>query len=77
MEDYHVDRPGVEVRQRMQLTGTNSSIDLIILIINIHQTKFDVSFVLTAERLTSQASLRTARNISCDGLLTLRSKLRR
>ena len=29
MEDDHVDRPGVEVRQRMKLTGTNRSIDLI------------------------------------------------
>ena len=32
MEDDHVDRPGVEVRQRMKLTGTNSSIGLIVLI---------------------------------------------
>ena len=32
MEDDHVDRPGVEVRQRMKLTGTNSSIGLIALI---------------------------------------------
>ena len=30
MEDHHVDRPGVEVRQRMELTGTNCSIGLII-----------------------------------------------
>ena len=37
MEDDHVDRPGVEVRQRMELTGTNSSIGLIVLIINAHQ----------------------------------------
>ena len=36
MEDDHVDRPGVEVRQRMQLTGTNSSIDLIVLIASTH-----------------------------------------
>ena len=28
MEDYHVDRPGVEARQRVKLTGTNSSIEL-------------------------------------------------
>jgi hypothetical protein len=33
VEDDHVDRPGVEVRQRMELTGTNSSIGLIALII--------------------------------------------
>ena len=28
MGDHHVDRPGVEVRQRMELTGTNNSIGL-------------------------------------------------
>ena len=38
MEDDHVDRPGVEVRQRMKLTGTNSSIGLIILIARAHLT---------------------------------------
>jgi hypothetical protein len=27
--DYDVDRPGVEVRRRMELTGTNCSIGLI------------------------------------------------
>ena len=32
MEDHHVDRPGVEVRQRMKLTGTNRSFGLIALI---------------------------------------------
>ena len=32
VEDDHVDRPGVEVRQCMKLTGTNSSIGLIVLI---------------------------------------------
>ena len=37
MVDDHVDRPGVEVRQRMKLTGTNSSIDLIVLILNAHR----------------------------------------
>ena len=30
VEDHHVDRPEVEVRQRMQPTGTNSSNGLII-----------------------------------------------
>ncbi len=29
MVDHHVDRPGVEASQDVQLTGTNSSIDLI------------------------------------------------
>jgi hypothetical protein len=32
VEDHHVDRPGVEVRQRMKLTGTNRSFGLIALI---------------------------------------------
>ena len=32
MEDHHVDRPDVEARQRAQLTGTNRSFDLIVLI---------------------------------------------
>ena len=33
MEDQHVDRPDVEARQRVQLTGTNRSFGLIALII--------------------------------------------
>ena len=37
MVDDHVDRPGVEVRQRMKLTGTNSSIGLIVLIACVHR----------------------------------------
>ena len=32
MEDHHVDRPDVEARQRVKLTGTNRSSDLIALI---------------------------------------------
>ncbi len=36
MEDYHVDRLGVEVPQGMKLTSTNSSIGLIVLIIHDH-----------------------------------------
>ena len=50
MEDYHVDRPGVEERQRLKLTGTNSSIGLIVLIPNIHPTKSDGLPALTHER---------------------------
>ena len=34
MVDHHVDRPGVEVRQRMQLTGTNRSFGFNTLIYN-------------------------------------------
>ena len=30
MEDYHVDRPGVEARRRVKLTGTNNPIGLIV-----------------------------------------------
>ena len=36
MEDYHVDRPDVEAQQCVKLTGTNSSIGLIVLITNGH-----------------------------------------
>ena len=39
VEDDHVDRPGVEERQRLKLTGTNNSIDLIVLIPNVHQNQ--------------------------------------
>jgi hypothetical protein len=36
VEDYHVDRLGVEVQQCMKLTSTNNSIGLIVLITNAH-----------------------------------------
>ena len=36
MEDDHVDRPGVEAQQCVKLTGTNSSIGLIVLIACVH-----------------------------------------
>lgn len=39
MEDDHVDRPGVEERQRLKLTGTNSSIGLIVLITYAHHQR--------------------------------------
>lgn len=47
MEDDHVDRPGVEERQRLKLTGTNSSIGLIVLIPYVHLTSSDGLFSLT------------------------------
>ena len=50
VEDDHVDRPGVEERQRLKLTGTNSSIGLIVLITYIHPTKSDGLPALTHER---------------------------
>ena len=39
MEDDHVDRPGVEALQGVKLTGTNSSIGLIVLIPHAHRRK--------------------------------------
>ena len=39
MEDDHVDRPGVEAQQCVKLTGTNSSIGLIVLIPHAHRTQ--------------------------------------
>ena len=35
MEDDHVDRPGVQARQRVELTGTNRSIGLIALMVHV------------------------------------------
>jgi hypothetical protein len=56
VEDDHVDRPGVEVRQRMKLTGTNSSIGLIVLIACAHLRA-------TAKRLSRQSEGESL----CDG----------
>ena len=39
VEDHHVDRPGVEAQQCVKLTGTNSSIGFIALIIPVHPNK--------------------------------------
>lgn len=39
MVDHHVDRPGVEVPRGMELTGTNRSIGLIVLI-KTHELSF-------------------------------------
>jgi hypothetical protein len=50
VEDDHVDRPGVEVRQRMKLTGTNSSIGLIVLIACAHRQGERKAFVPTEQR---------------------------
>ena len=51
MEDDHVDRPGVEERQRLKLTGTNSSIGLIVLIPYAHLTKSDGWHNKTSDKL--------------------------
>ena len=50
VEDDHVDRPGVEVQQCMKLTGTNSSIGLIVLIDHAHLKANTKVFVLTRTR---------------------------
>ena len=44
MEDYHVDRLGVEVRQRMKLTSTNRSIGLIVPIACVHRKAIAKAF---------------------------------
>ena len=59
MEDDHVDRPGVEVRQRMKLTGTNSSIDLIVLILHAHRRAVEqVGMDLRHKQLLKQRAFR-------------------
>ena len=68
MEDDHVDRPGVEVRQRMKLTGTNSSIGLIVLIDYAHQPEADEARPLSRRCRGFAASLRTGRATRRDGL---------
>ena len=73
MEDHHVDRPGVEVRQRMKLTGTNSSIGLIILITHIHLTKSDELDLSHAPYRTFGAGAATARGTRRDGRSALRA----
>lgn len=78
MEDDHVDRPGVEVRQRMKLTGTNSSIGLIVLIDYAHRTSFDVPDLCP----DAPMALRTARQtigdgpLACMGATSTRSRKR-
>ena len=42
MEDHHVDRPDVKARQRVELTGTNSSFGLIALIYNAHSIEWRI-----------------------------------
>ena len=42
MEDHHVDRPGVEAQQCVKLTGTNSSIGFIALIIPVHPERMNI-----------------------------------
>ena len=55
MEDYHVDRPGVEVGRPMKLTGTNNPIGLIV----SQQNSFDFSRPWAGtDNVFSQSSIR-------------------
>ena len=54
MEDYHVDRPGVEVGRPMKLTGTNNPIGLIV----SQQNSFDFFGTAEADNVFSQSSIR-------------------
>ena len=79
MEDDHVDRPGVEERQRLKLTGTNSSIGLIVLIPYAHLGAIQrivarSQMVCSYSRLFRPAGGTTwVRRIGADGRSTLRS----
>jgi len=42
VEDHHVDRPDVEAQQCVKLTGTNSSIGLIVLKMINEQGRYEV-----------------------------------
>ena len=59
MVDHHVDRPDVKAPQGVQLTGTNRSFDLIVLILNEDQD-------------SAQADQRTETQTSEDGSSALR-----
>ena len=57
MEDDHVDRPGMEVRQRMKFTGTNSSIGLIVLIPCAHRSLPGVDRTARQDSFSKQHAL--------------------
>jgi len=71
VEDYHVDRPGVEAQQCVKLTGTNRSIGLIVLIASAHQSALGASMMLSS--VLTRVALRTGRVTRRDGRLALRS----
>src|SRR5690606_38527544 len=50
VEDHHVDRPGVEAQQCVKLTGTNSSIGLIVLINQCSQRQSRCGFLCLTGR---------------------------
>ncbi len=70
MEDDHVDRTGVEARQLVKLTVTNSSIGLIVLIVHVHQKRKTLFRLFCPHALTA---LRTARRKVGDARSCLRS----
>ena len=67
MVDHHVDRPGVEAQQCVKLTGTNSSIGLIVRIACIHLYRS------RSERMPRHAGAARARCKRSDGRSALRA----
>ena len=70
MEDHHVDRPDVEARQRVELTGTNRSIGLIIPCL-LRQTRVEPHVQRSASRKGGRQQRSTPilqRHIPRDGL---------
>ena len=51
VEDDHVDRPDVQARQRVELTGTNRSTGLIALMIHVRIHTSDQNITMLARRL--------------------------
>ena len=56
MEDHHVDRKRVEVRQRMKLSFTNSSFGLILSLVNVHLLKAPKGALKRLDGLRSRLS---------------------
>ena len=69
MEDYHVDRLGVEAQQCVKLTSTNSSIGLIVLITHGHSHRSNQIALLAMSARTRRVSGGElfARMIECAG----------
>ena len=63
VEDDHVDRPGVEAQQCVKLTGTNSSIGLIVLIDQCSSPGERSAFVRTMKPKTCSHGEQNVRRI--------------
>ena len=73
MEDHHVDRPGVEAQQCVQLTGTNYSIDLIDLISPCAGFIVGFNIAPTLSAFSSQISINSISY--CADLVTMAKRL--